>query len=150
MVSFASSFAVARQRVRYSTWSGGALVATICFASIGCSDSNMVRVRGAVKNEGQIVSGGSVVFMPVGDSKPAFGAIQPDGTFQLTTLSPNDGAMIGQYQVSVTGARNPETEVTGPTYIGPPDLLLEVAAGKDNEFQIHIRKADGWQAAVGG
>jgi hypothetical protein len=139
-----------RQR-RRSTSTGAAVIAA--FVSLllsGCGTATLVPVHGSVKNEGQVVSGGSVVFMPVGEGKSAFGPIQPDGTFQLTTFSPNDGALIGQYRVSVAGERDPQTERTSPTYIGPSELLFDVAAGSENRFQIDIRKRDGWQAAVGG
>jgi hypothetical protein len=96
------------------------------------------------------VSGGSVVFTPIGEGQPAIGPIQSDGTFQLTSFSPNDGAKVGQYRVSVAGKRDPQTDRTGPTYVAPPDLVFEVVAGKENEFLIHIRKRDGWQTAAGG
>jgi hypothetical protein len=121
-----------------------------CLVTVGCNNADLVPVHGSVKNEDQVVSGGRVVFTPISEGKPAFGSIQSDGTFQLTTFSPNDGARAGQYRVSVAGERDQQTHRTGPTYIGPTDLLLEVVAGRHNEFQIHIRKRDGWQTAVGG
>jgi hypothetical protein len=150
MIVFRSSSSFARLRLcrnRCNAW-GFALACSLITG--GCGNDQLMPVHGSVKNEDQLVTGGSVVFKPVGEGRPAFGPIQSDGTFQLTTLSPNDGAMIGQYRVTVAGKRDPGTERTGPTYIGPPALLFEVAAGKDNAFQIHIRKADGWKATNGG
>jgi hypothetical protein len=149
MPQFQSTSTVGHAPDRLSCGRGWTLIAACCLIA-GCSKSDLVPVGGLVKNEEQVVSGGSVVFTPIGEGQPAIGPIQSDGTFQLTSFSPNDGAKVGQYRVSVAGKRDPQTDRTGPTYVAPPDLVFEVVAGKENKFLIHIRKRDGWQTAAGG
>lgn len=111
----------------------------------GCGSGNLVPVSGTVQREGKAVTGGTVIFAPIGGGKPAQGIIQPDGAFQLTTAAPNDGAMAGTYHVTVMGERGSENEASSGTYMGPRDKPLEVIAGKNNEFSINISKQDGWQ-----
>jgi len=65
----------------------------------------MVPIRGEVIYKGKplTVGEGTVVYMPVesGDMRKATGAIKPDGSFELTTLIPGDGAMKGKYTILV-------------------------------------------------
>ena len=89
------------------------------------------------------------MFRPVGKGRPAYGPIQPDGTFELNTNSTGDGAMLGEYRVMVAGERDTEDdEQAGTTYVGPRDKTFTVAANATNEFNIEIRVADGWRAVV--
>ena len=85
----------------------------ICVALIaavtGCSRSNLdvAPVHGKVTIDGKSLFQGKVMFAPVakGDSvhpgKPAWGNIQPDGTFRLTTLKQDDGAIVGEHWVTI-------------------------------------------------
>ncbi len=65
----------------------------------------MVPIRGEVLYKGKplTVGEGTVVYIPVesGEMRKATGAIQPDGSFTLTTLNPGDGAMKGKYNIVV-------------------------------------------------
>src|SRR5690606_7977465 len=61
----------------------------------------VVAVSGKVTYNGQPLPYGSVGFQPV-QGQPSGGAIQPDGTFRLSTFSEFDGAIPGSYKVKVT------------------------------------------------
>src|SRR5689334_3016237 len=75
----------------------------------GCSRSNLdlAPVHGKVTIDGKSLFQGKVMFAPVakGDNvhpeKPAWGNIQSDGTFRLTTLKQDDGAVVGEHWVTI-------------------------------------------------
>jgi hypothetical protein len=72
---------------------------------IGCSKSphDLAPVRGVVTIDGQPFAAGKVMFAPdaKGESRnagrAAFGRLQPDGTFTLTSYDANDGAIVGEH-----------------------------------------------------
>ena len=97
-------------RRRYTFFSS-ALAAVVLAGMLGCgaSDFGVVPVTGTVKySDGSIPKGAdiaTVTFQPVTNSqegKGATGDIMEDGTFKLTTIEPHDGAMPGEYIVTVT------------------------------------------------
>jgi len=66
-----------------------------------------VQVAGVVKYHGEPVEGATITFNPPtkpGDVKlrAAFGVTDGQGRFQLTTVSSNDGAIPGDYLVTVS------------------------------------------------
>jgi hypothetical protein len=82
-----------------------------------------------------------------GQTKAASGDIQPDGTYQLTTLDRNDGAFVGDYKVTFT---------INKTYLGQESLIdpkftrtattphtAKVTSDGDNQFDFEIAKAPG-------
>jgi hypothetical protein len=121
------------------------LISGFALILCGCG-SDLVPVRGSVQRDGRAVPGGSVIVSPVGQGKPAVGLIQSDGSFQLTTEQPNDGAMIGQYRVTIAGERGSTIEATRTTFVGPRDLTFDIDADKENELLINVSLQDGWQA----
>ncbi|WP_165232080.1 carboxypeptidase-like regulatory domain-containing protein [Aquisphaera insulae] len=60
-------------------------------------------VRGSVLlGDGRPVPGGLVTFVPQGTTgRQAVGTLQEDGTFRLTTETPDDGIAEGRYRVRV-------------------------------------------------
>jgi hypothetical protein len=85
----------------------------ICCAGCGSSGPTRVKFKGTGKySDGTIPQGEVAVirFEPTAvangvvdpNSKTASGNIQPDGSFQLTTVDPNDGALPGEYKVTFT------------------------------------------------
>jgi hypothetical protein len=84
-----------------SIWCKAGLTAVWIAAAIGCSDKPAVApASGKVLYNGQPVPYGNVMFQPA-KGQPAGAAIQPDGTFRLSTFSEFDGAIIGPHKVSV-------------------------------------------------
>lgn len=81
------------------------LVSAASLLVTGCGPNNpfgAIPVGGKVIYNGQPLKEGEVLYNPV-DSKGrrAKGKIQADGSFQLTTLELNDGAIPGEYQISI-------------------------------------------------
>jgi hypothetical protein len=71
----------------------------------GCGGGNpfdTVPVTGTVTLDGQPVDGALVLFQPSGDHKAASGTTDSSGKFTLTTGNAGDGAMPGQYKVTVS------------------------------------------------
>jgi hypothetical protein len=85
------------------------------FFVVGCSSEKIDRpqtvpVTGVVSHNGSPVEGANVIFQPVGHNYAAIGQTDATGTFTLTAFEPNDGAVPGEYKVSVTKS---EVTVTG-------------------------------------
>lgn len=104
------------------------LFAVICFSGCGGGADRKPtgKVKGKVTFNGQPVSGGTITFSPA--SRPAegkgnepgkagSGTVGSDGTFTITTYTPNDGAVVGKHTV---------------TYF-PPSTAEEPGAGHSDE-----------------
>jgi hypothetical protein len=84
----------------------GLLLAALLTAAAGCGGKyTPVAVSGVVTLDGQPVEGATVYFYAVGDEKdgrPAFGTTDKDGSFRLSTMGENDGALKRPYKVVIT------------------------------------------------
>ncbi len=89
----------------------------------GCSDSGLTPVRGKVTFDGKPLPTGSIRFFPAEGGRPAVGQIATDGTYELSTTEPGDGAKPGQYKVAVESI---ESTQTGPA---PTSLEQEMELG---------------------
>ncbi len=83
-----------------------ALAASLAALTAGCGGSSRPLYHGDGKvafADGKPLAGGWVEFKPVGsDSKVSVrGQIKEDGTFELSTFEPGDGAYAGEYLVAV-------------------------------------------------
>ena len=70
----------------------------------GCDNNPLgaIPIRGTVTYHGDPLKEGEVLYNPVESTgRRARGKIQPDGTFRLTTLEKDDGAVPGEYKISV-------------------------------------------------
>lgn len=75
-------------------------------AASGCSRTGpeVVEVHGTVTYGGQPVSVGTINFAPTsanGPLRPAIGTLASDGTYELRAFPDRDGALAGEYLVSV-------------------------------------------------
>jgi len=73
---------------------------------VGCwSDDGLearYAVSGTVTYQGKPLKRGSIAFIPANQAdRGATGSIQEDGTYTLTTNTPNDGAFPGKYKVTI-------------------------------------------------
>ena len=83
-------------------------------AALGCDRPafDIAPVHGRVTVDGKPLTGGRVMFAPIpkGDSpnagKPAFGTIQQDGSYQLTTYRNGDGAVVAEHWVTIYPRKN--------------------------------------------
>src|SRR5712691_12255852 len=83
----------------------GALAAAFLLSGLGCS-GRLVKVRGMVKLDGQPVEGAVVVFENDGQGgRPAVGQTDKDGVFYLGTFKSEDGALRGDYKVTIMPAQ---------------------------------------------
>ena len=96
---------------------------------------------------GQPVSGGIITFHPKNTlGAEASGEIGTDGSFQLTTIARNDGALPGSYTVSVNpffkdGQPSAVPACRVPLKFGAPEtsgLTAEVEE-KDNDLTIELK-----------
>jgi hypothetical protein len=81
----------------------------------GCG-SSLAPVHGKVIAHGQPVTAGSVMFVPkakeadsASAGRPAVGAPDETGAFQLSTFAKNDGALIGTHVVTFAAPTPPVT-----------------------------------------
>jgi len=121
---------------------------------VGCSHRGGATypVTGTVKlSDGKPLAGGRILFQPTGEqTNSARGIIAQDGSFQLTTFEPNDGAVPGEHKVVITPAV-PEEALDNPTAIAryrslvdqryqnvdsTPLKLTVQADGSQNHFEI--------------
>lgn len=125
------------------------------FALLGCGRSGgleTAQVSGTVTLDGQpYTHGGSVVFQPEARGKMATSRIQPDGSFQLSTYSGGDGAIVGKHIVSVRppaakvvdeSADTPVPKSPIPSKYRSPassGLSFEVRAGELNTLTIDLK-----------
>ena len=121
----------------------------------------VVPVSGKVMYKSQPVEGATVSFFVEGGT-PATGMTKADGTFNLTSYKPNDGAPEGSHKVTVTkietsggapagesmeaaAARGPtkitETMLLPAPYASPitTPLSFTVTKGQKNHFDIELK-----------
>jgi len=81
------------------------MIGPALFYMSGCSDDGMGKrhpVSGTVKYKGQPVAKGRINFVPKGGAgHGAHGEIQNGSFASLTTLNPADGAMPGEYKITI-------------------------------------------------
>jgi hypothetical protein len=109
---------------RHSCFLGVLCVAALA-AATGCRGGKAVPVKGVVTLDGQLMSGVMVSFVPTDQSgklieggRPATGVTDDQGRFQLTTFRTNDGAMPGDYRVTVVREQAPATSTEPDTVEG--------------------------------
>lgn len=118
-------------------------------AAQGCSPSatgdrpGTVPVTGTVTQAGKPLAGATVNFVASGGSGSAVGVTGADGTYKLTTFESGDGAMPGQYKVTIvkydappaaegsSSSLPPDPTTTGE-YVPPEAGSSEPAAGPKN------------------
>jgi hypothetical protein len=107
-----------------------------CGSSSATGGATTLPVKGTVTYKGKPLTKGTVTFEPEGAGKEATGAIQPDGTFVLTTYTKDDGAVVGKHRVMVD---SPDKTVPAK-YAGPgtSKLEIEVSSGK-NDYPIELK-----------
>jgi hypothetical protein len=80
----------------------------------GCGDDGFGRrysVSGTVSHKGEPIERGRITFTPTApDGRPASGEIR-EGSYELTTVNPGDGALAGSYKVSVMAMEVDDSEV---------------------------------------
>jgi hypothetical protein len=119
---------------------------------VGCGGTNMGQVSGTVTHKGKPVSPGVIQFYPEGGPM-AFGGLDKDGRFTLTTKNPGDGALAGTHRVCVlpfipgagdTGPGKPPIDYDPKNIpekyrsVDTTPLKVEVLAGKRIEVVLEL------------
>lgn len=97
-------------RLRNQCVLGLLLGASLLLAGCGRSGPTPVPVQGNITREGQPLKGAAVMFLPAAGGRPATGVTDDAGVFHLQTFQPNDGAIPGEYRVSVAFADQVSSE----------------------------------------
>jgi len=129
-------------------------IAAVLFTLAGCTKSDTVAVTGTVTINGQPAPDAEVTFMPQGAGRAATAHTDSSGHFILETAKPGDGAMPGDYNVTLgeyypPGKPPPLPKGGGllpsrfpPKYADPSQspLKAHVERGKTNEFKFDATK----------
>lgn len=100
--------------------------AILAGCSSGGSRPATAPVSGTVTLNGQPLEGATVVFMGEGASQAASGKTDASGKYQLTTFEPNDGAVIGNHQVTITKS---DASATAGASAENPDAAYDALMG---------------------
>src|SRR5262245_38305869 len=87
-----------------SSIAGLGIVCSLVLIAPGCHSKNgPVDVEGVVLLDNEPVAEATVLFIPEGGTgQPAHGMTDENGKFRLSTFEENDGALAGDYKVTVT------------------------------------------------
>jgi hypothetical protein len=135
-------------RILVASWLALALL-------VGCGGPpvELVKVQGTVKfADGSVPQGevATVQFEPLPDGsqkirKAASGPIKPDGSYELMTIQPGDGAIPGRYKVvfSVLKTYMGREPMVPAKYMDPATTPCEatVEPGKPNQFDFKLDKS---------
>ncbi|MBW3541662.1 MAG: hypothetical protein KY476_15445 [Planctomycetes bacterium] len=141
-----------RRFIRRTAWC--AVLATILPGCGGTDGPERVAVDGEVTFGGRPVARGSILFIPIDDTRgPRAGAVVEDGRYRL----PKDrGPVIGRLRVEIRAERELGYDITEPTesvkHIGEPlpqgeippryndrsTLVVETTADGENSFDFHL------------
>ena len=125
-----------------------------CALVVGCSSGDVPTYEATgtvVFPDGTPLGGGSILFFSIDhDGKSARSQIGADGTFELYTYEPGDGAVDGQHTVAIVPPVPPGFD---PDSGSPPEVIdavfkthktsglkYEVTAGEENYFEVKIRR----------
>jgi hypothetical protein len=128
-------------------------------AIAGCgsgSEFQTAKASGKVVFNGEPINLGLVVFQPIPEGKElpgkaAYGKLDVDGSFILSTYGSDDGAIVGRHKVVVRppiesdrddapiGIRESRNK---PWFKKQPEIVLEVKPGETNEFTIDLAQAN--------
>lgn len=96
------------------------------------------------------LAGGSVSFSSEELKTSSSGKIEEDGTFRLSTLKENDGALPGKYRVTIsppdvgTGETKKPKQVIDPRYENAENSALEATVEqKNNEVTLTVERLKG-------
>jgi hypothetical protein len=122
------------------------LAASLAVAGCDRSPYQLAPVHGTVTVADKPMFQGKVMFGPIArpgeenPGKPAFGAIQADGQYRLTTFNPDDGAIVGEHWATIINVEEdlPDgvPEFARVTY---PEKVT-VVPGQDNRIDLRFSR----------
>ena len=123
-----------------------AVLALVCVAGCGKSNSLTKQVRGQVTFQGAAPPAeGKITLAPIEAAsnfprRPASGDFDKTGTFTLTTFTKDDGIIPGKYRVNINCWREPPTLKTklSANYV-PADFKFEVTIDENADEPVEVR-----------
>lgn len=143
---------------RPSVVRGLILIALSVALPLGCGgDPNkpkLGRVSGTVTYNGEPVPKGIVTFVPTDSAtgQSATGEIGPDGSYELTTFTQGDGAVLGNHLVlvqsmemdpSIEGGSMPIPDAQGNLPIDPPKYLVPAKYSSTSTTDLNVTVESG-------
>ena len=133
---------------------GALLLGMAAFVAAGCGGGadSPSPVHGTVYLDGQPateLAGGTVTFNSEELQRSASGEIQADGTYRLSSVKKDDGAIPGKYQVTVSPPETPPAGERGRRGGGSKGIAFEepkievVIEAKSNDVPIQLRRRKG-------
>lgn len=107
------------------------LLAIAVLTVAGCAGAQKpVKVEGTVTLDGKPLAGATVAFVPAADKgRAAAGRSDADGSFRLTTYRTDDGALPGEYVVTVSVTPDdPSAQTGGDPYEMDPAKMRDYFA----------------------
>ncbi|MGL4512667.1 MAG: hypothetical protein ACRCT8_06210 [Lacipirellulaceae bacterium] len=130
---------------------GAAVVAVAaCCALAGCSKSEIpvARVHGTVTVEGKPLAGGRIMLAPqpaggnINPGKPAYGRLDAEGRYEVSTFAERDGAVVGTHLVTISAPREGNrAKKLGFRSLSVPSAF-EVKADDENRLDISLTAED--------
>lgn len=130
----------------------GAFVLSLIVAAwaTGCGGAGTVPASGTVTYKGQPVADANVMFTPEGGGQIATGQTDAQGKFSLGVAKPGDGAVPGEYRVSLTPKEAERAEGDYSESPPPPfpiqytnatgsSLKATVKRGEKNDFSLELK-----------
>jgi len=135
-----------RSRLRPVPWIG-LPVLVVGLGCFGSSAPKTVPVSGKVTYQGEPVTAGRIVFVPIKPAdgypnRPASADLKPDGSYELSTFESGDGAVPGQYAVSVetmTGGPSPEDPFAQEVWAIPKKFADPAQSGQTASISADAR-----------
>jgi hypothetical protein len=112
-----------------------------CGAGGGGARTALIPVKGKVTYKGQPVAKGRIKFAPDGYGRPAYGRLQSDGTFSLTTDREGDGVIVGPHRVTVTetGIKSPRDALAAKWASAAASGLTADVDAEHTEFTFDLK-----------
>lgn len=115
------------------------LLAAFTCAIVGCGSDRptVVPASGVVLFDGEPLNSGSILFQPV-NGRHSRAAIQPDGTFVMTTFSESDGATVGPQSVRVSCTKPDYVDEFGEDVNGATLIPIAYANFRTSGIKVDI------------
>lgn len=93
-----TSFSLTNSKNQFAIY----IITCFCLFTAGCSEGlpSRVPVSGTVLIDGKPLTSGRIQFVS-GSGRAAYGTIDKEGHFSLSTYEPNDGCVLGNFRISI-------------------------------------------------
>jgi hypothetical protein len=100
--------------------------------TLGCDSGDLIQVRGTVTMDGEPLPHARVIYTLQGGSRPSFGMTDKSGYYELGYSTSRMGTPPGEYVVSISTFRAPDTD---------PSTGERIPGSKETVPVIYIRRS---------